>query len=168
MARLISAQRLTFATVMGTLSLIMQLVVPGIPLGYGKLELADVPAILGAAFTGSVGGIINGFLYGISSPSYLALIPTSVCSLALLGYMLENLKMRWKAIPAIIIARVIFDPILAAILYKLIYYGPAAPLLAIWIISLYYDAPSAIISIPLYIFVQEKIPWVDCLSSNKI
>lgn len=94
----------------------MQMVVPGIPLGWGggKLELADVPAILGAAYTGLVGGIINGFLHGILSPTYLALIPTSMCSFALLGFLSENLKMRWKTIPAIIIARVIFDPILAA------------------------------------------------------
>jgi len=162
MANLISTQRLTFAIMMGTFSLIMQLVVPGIPLGWGggKLELADVPAIVGTAFTGPVGGIINGFLYGILSSTNLALIPTSVCSLALLGYLSENLKIRWKVISAIIVARVIFDPILAAILYQLIYYGPSAPLSIIWIISLYYDAPSAIISIPLYIFVQKRMPWV--------
>jgi len=165
MARLISTRRLTFATMMGTLSLMMQAFVPGIPLGFigGKLELADVPAILGAAFTGPVGGIINGFLHGILSPGYLALIPSTVCSLALLGYLSESLKIRWKTILAIIIARVIFDPILGVILFTLIYYGPAAPLLSIWIIGLYYDVPSAIISIPLYIFVQKRIPWVASL-----
>ena len=161
MAKLISTRRLTFATMMGTLSLAMQAFVPGIPLGWGgKIELADIPAILGAVFTGPVGGTINGFLYGIISPVYLALVPTSVCSLALLGYLSESLKIRGNAILAIVIARVIFDPILASFLFKWIYYGSTAPLLAIWIISLWYDVPSAIISIPLYIFMEKKVPWI--------
>lgn len=103
MAKIISAQRLALATLTGTLSLIMQLALPGIPLGAGgKLELAEVPAILGAAFTGPLGGAINGFLHGIMSPGYLALVPTSICSLALLGYLSDKIKTRWKAIPAII------------------------------------------------------------------
>ncbi|MEM3627236.1 MAG: hypothetical protein QXZ25_04350 [Candidatus Bathyarchaeia archaeon] len=138
----------------------MQLVVPGIPLGVGgKIELADVPAIIGAAFSGPIGGIITGFLHGIMSPTYLALIPATVCSLALLGYLSDNLKMKWKTILAIIVTRVIFDPILGAIFYKLIYYGPSVPILTIWVIGLYYDVPSAMISIPLYLCI-EKLPWV--------
>lgn len=161
MAKLISTRRLTFATMMGTLSLAMQAFVPGIPLGWGgKIELADIPAILGAVFTGPMGGAINGLLYGIISPVYLALVPTSVCSLALLGYLSERFKIRGNVVLAIVIARVIFDPILASFLFQWIYYGPTTPLLAIWIIGLWYNVPSAMISIPLYIFMEKKAPWI--------
>ena len=107
-----------------------------------------------------MGGAINGFLYGIISPVYLALVPTSVCSLALLGYLSERLKIRGNAILAIVIARIIFDPFLASFLFKWIYYGPTTPLLAIWIISLWYDVPSAIISIPLYMFIEKRASWI--------
>lgn len=61
MAKLTSTRHLVFATLMGTLSLVMQVFVPGIPLGIGgKLELADIPAVIGSAFAGPVGGVITG------------------------------------------------------------------------------------------------------------
>jgi len=155
----ISTKNLAFATIMGALGLAMQLFVPGIPLGMGKIELADLPAILGATFTGPIGGAIAGFLYGISSGVPLALAPAETLSFAVLGYLSKNMKMKWLAIP---IVRVFLTCPLNSFLIKIIYYG-AAPLYVILIRSLYYNVPSVIISVPLCIFIEKKIPLLRLL-----
>jgi hypothetical protein len=142
---------------MGTLSLIMQLVVPGIPLGVagGKLEFAQVPAILGACFSGAIGGIICGFLHGVYSPAFLALIPSTMLNLGLLGYIADNLKIKGRIIIAIIISRIILGPVFAAIIFKLLYYT-GATYLSIWILGLTFGIPSAIVSIPLSTLLQKR------------
>ena len=77
MTRLITTKRLTFAIIMGTFALVMQATVPGIPLGVAgaKLELADIPAVIGSSIGGPVGGIICGLLFGVMRTANLALIP---------------------------------------------------------------------------------------------
>lgn len=160
MERMISARRLVFATLTGTMSLLTQVFVPGIPLGWGgKIELADIPAIIGAVFTGPVGGVITGLLYGAASPVYLALIPSSVCSFALLGYLSNSLKVEGNTVIAIVIY-VVFTSVVNTLFFKLIYYGPAVPFLAVWIISLWYNVPGSIVSILLLVFIERKMPWL--------
>jgi uncharacterized membrane protein len=92
MAKLITTKRLTFAIIMGTLGLVMQATVPGIPLGLAgtKIELADIPVVLGSSLSGPVGGIICGLLYGVMSTANLALIPSMICIFGLLGYLTEK------------------------------------------------------------------------------
>lgn len=149
----VSPRPIVFATLMGSLSFLMQIAVSGIPIGMGKIELADIPAVLGAVFTGPVGGMITGFLYGIGSPSLLALLPSEVCGMTLMGYMSKNLKLEWKAIP---ISRILFVPVLATILYSLTYLK-GTPFIMIWLIGLSYNTPGALISIPLYFALKKRM-----------
>jgi len=160
MARLISTRSLTFATIMGALALAMQIYVPGIPMGMGKIELADLPAVQGAAFSGLIGGVLIGFLFGLGSGVPLAAILASPISFALLGYLSKNLKMKWVAIP--IVYGLVY-PSIMAILVKIFYYGAAVPLFVILLRSLWYCVPTAIISVPLYIFIEKKIPGTHLL-----
>ncbi len=159
MAKLITTKRLTFAIMMGAMTLVMQAVLPGIPLGIGggKLELADIPAILGASITGPIGGVICGFLYGIASPTYLALIPSMICILVPIGYVSDKLN-NWKiTVLAIIISRVIFGPILLAVPMKLIYFNTLT-FGDTWLLSLTYAVPGALASIAVYMLMSRRIP----------
>jgi len=145
---------------MGALSFAMQMFVPGIPVGLAKVELADVPAVLGAAFTNQIGGVLVGFLYGLGSrlPQYS--IPLSMFGFSLLGYLAKKLKMGWMAIP---IVRGFVHPLLGSIVIKVLYYGPAVPLEPILIRVFINYIPGAVISVPLYIFIEKKIPWIRLL-----
>jgi len=139
-------QTLTLAVVTGALSLAMQLFVPGIPMGVGKIDLALVPAMVGAVFAGPMAGIIIGFLHGIGSPAYLALIPSSIFSFTLIGYLAEKLRFRGGTALAIIIGRVLISTVVATLIFKPLVY-PSASLLAIYLIGLGYNIPSSIIAI---------------------
>ncbi len=148
---------------MGALTVVMQVFLPGIPLPAGKLELADIPAILGSAFAGPIGGIINGFLYGITIPSaavFVALIPASIISLSLLGFLSKNLHMSWISI---LIARVIINPIAKTFLLVYLFYPPDVMILPVYVLALSYDIPGALVSIPIYALVKRQLPSVDRL-----
>lgn len=138
----------------------MQAYVPGIPLGVGgaKLELADIPAVLGASLSGSVGGMICGFLYGVFSPAYLALIPSMVIVLTLLGCLSDNLK-RGRIALAIILSRAIIGPVLSAILFKWIYFS-SIPFLSVWLLCFSYAIPGVIIVILLRFLIEKKFYWL--------
>ena len=137
----------------------MQATVPGIPLGVAgaKLELADIPAVLGSSIGGPVGGIICGLLFGVMSTANLALIPWMVIVFGLIGY-LSDKRNSCASITVIIIGmRIIFGPFLVAFFIKWIYF-PAMSLIDAWVLSVVYAAQGAIVSIGIYIFVQKKIP----------
>jgi len=159
MVKLITTKRLTLAIMMGTIGLVMQATVPGIPLGLAgaKLELADIPVILGASLSGPIGGMICGFLYGIASPAYLALIPSMMCILALRGYLSEKRNDWLSVASAIIGSRVIFGPLLSAFPMKHLCF-PAFTYFDIWLLCLTYAVPGAIVSIVVYCVIQKIIP----------
>jgi len=160
MARLISTKCLVFASMIGAISLAMQVFVPGIPVGLGKMELAEVPAILGAAFTNQIGGVLIGFLYGFGSRTILASLPASMFTFGLLGYLAKKLERGWMAIP---IVRGFVHPLLSGILSWEIYHGAAVPLEAILILAFYKVIPGVVISVPLYVFIHKKIPLIHLL-----
>jgi hypothetical protein len=169
MARLINTKRLAFAIIMGTLGLVMQAIVPGIPLGVGgaKLELADIPVVLGASITGPVGGIICGSLYGIMSTANLALFPTMIFVFGLLGYLTNKRSDCLSVSLAIIGTRVILGPVLLAVLMKWIYFA-SMPFIDVWVLCLVYAAPGAVVSIGIYALLQKKIhALLSILNDNK-
>jgi riboflavin transporter FmnP len=159
MTRLITTKRLAFAVIMGAAALVMQAALPGIPLGIagGKLELADIPAIFGASITGPIGGIICGFLYGLASPTYLALIPSMMCVLGLIGYISDKRNNWLTTVLAIIVSRVIFGPLLLAVPMKFIYFNTLT-YVDTWLLCLTYAVPGALASIAVYMLILKKIP----------
>ena len=159
MAKLITTKHLTLAIMMGTIGLVMQATLPGIPLGLAgaKLELADIPVILGSSLTGPIGGIICGFLYGIASPAYLALVPSMVCILSLIGYLSKKRNDLLSVSLAIIVSRVILGPLLLAFSMKHLCF-PSATYFDTWLLSFTYAVPGAIVSIVVYTIIQKAIP----------
>ena len=139
-------QVLSLAVVTGSLSLAMQLFVPGIPLGGGKLDLAIVPAIVGSAFAGPMAGAIIGFLYGIGSPAYLGLIPSSIVEFIVLGYLAQKLRIRGGKTLAIVISDVLMAPVIAMLIFKLLVFQ-SVPLLTLYLIGLAYGIPGPIIAL---------------------
>ena len=159
MTRLLSTKRLSFAIIMGALALVMQAVVPGIPLGVAgaKLELADIPAVLGSSISGPVGGIICGLFYGVMSTANLALVPSMIIVFGLMGYFADKRNSCAAITVTIIGMRVVVGPVLVAAFMKWIYF-PTMSFVDVWILSIVYAAPGAIVSVGIYIFVQKKIP----------
>ena len=153
---------------MGTLGLLMQAAFPGIPLGVAgaKLELADIPVVLGACITGPIGGMICGFLYGITSPAFYALVPSMMCILGLLGYFARRRNGSFSVALGITGTRVLFGPLLSGIMFKWLVFTSAA-LLDVWLLCFVYAFPGAIVSIFLYIFVQKKIPKLFSILDDK-
>jgi uncharacterized membrane protein len=158
-------QALSLAVVTGALSLAMQFFVPGIPLGVGKIDLALVPAMVGAVFAGPMAGVIIGFLHGIGSPAYIALIPSSIFSFTLLGYLAQRFKIKGGTALAIIIARVLIGTVVATIIFKPLVY-PSVPLLTIYLIGLGYNIPSSIIAVFLCGLIEARF-FRTLISSNQ-
>lgn len=168
MTKKISTKNLAFAILMGSIGLVMQATIPGIPLGVGgaKLELADIPVVLGASITGPVGGMICGFLYGVTSPAFWALVPSMMCILTLLGYLTRNRSDSFSISLAIIASRVIIGPLLSGILFNWLVFTSAA-LIDVWILCLVYALPGAILSIAIYTLIQNKIPKLFSTVNDK-
>ncbi len=129
---------------MASLSLAMQVAFPGIPLGWGKLELAEVPALLGASLTGPVGGAIVAFAYGVPSPGFAALVPLALVDFTLVGYLARNRRWGWKAIPVVHIAAYLT---IGTFLFNRVY---GVPMIAAILEGLAYSIPSALIAALLY------------------
>lgn len=148
-------QALMFGVIMGSLSLAIQLFVPGIPVGLGKIDLALVPAIVGAVFGGPMAGVIIGLLHGIGSPAYIALIPSSVFSFTLIAFLAMKLKMRWGTPIAIVVGRILIGTVVATLIFQPLVYT-SAPLLSVYIIGLSYNIPSSIIAIIICSLVEKR------------
>jgi len=159
MTKMIATKKLTFAIIMGTIGLVMQATIPGIPIGVGgaKLELADIPVVLGASITGPIGGMICGFLYGVTSPAFWALIPSMMCILTLLGYITRKKSDSFSISLAITGSRILIGPLLSAVLFNLLVFT-SSPFIDVWILCFVYAFPGAILSICIYTLIQKKIP----------
>ena len=155
----ISTKRLTLAVMMGTVCMVMQAIVPGLPLGVAgaKLEFADIPAVLGASLTGPIGGLIVGFFYGLLSPANLALVPGMMCSFALLGFLTDKYKSCLQTIISVIATRLGFGILLLTDFMKAIYFQTST-YEQLMILCIVYAAPGAIVSLALYCSLQKLIP----------
>lgn len=164
---------------MGALGLAMQIVIPGIPMGIGKIELADIPAIIGAAFACPIGGMFIGFIYGMGSGVPLAAIPTNTFAFFLISLLSNKLrsvnwqskKLRWgwAGVPII---RIGLYPFVMAILVTAIYYTTRGPFylfyIPVLIRTFLYTTPGALISIPIYLVVERSIPWIYTVRKEPI
>lgn len=155
----ISTKRLTLAVMMGTVCLVMQAIVPGLPLGVAgaKLEFADIPAVLGASLTGPVGGLIVGFFYGLLSPANLALVPGMMFTFALLGFLTDKYNSCLQTIVSVVVTRLGFGILLLTVLMKTIYFQTST-YEHVMILCIVYAAPGAVVSIALYCSLQKLIP----------
>lgn len=147
--------QLPLAALIGCIAFVLQLFAPGIPLwGIGKIEFADVAAVVGAALTGPLGSVVVAVLFGLGSPSWFALTPLALIDLPLIGYFANTKRMGWKVIPFIHLG---VTCTVGASIFKLLVL-PEVPFVVQMGIAFAYNLPGAVLGTMIFGTIQKVLP----------